>query len=222
MLHLTSFVAQASGGNQDNATILLVTALVVFAGGFLIKIFLEIGQSRDASRRLRDAQQRAFGRQSEDGESAKSPLSLDTLLDLNSKQIAEYQTETRQRASWSFLSAILAMAAGLALVFWGVRELLDGTTQSRVTGATVSGLGAALSAYITKTFLDVHKLSLRQLNRYFRQPVINSHILTAQRLAERLESAEARAAAYQQLIASVIALVRDQDTGPAASPPKSE
>ena len=44
----------------------------------------------------------------------------------------------------------------------------------------IAAIGGAISAYITKTFLDVHKVSLQQLNRYFAQPVINDHILMAQ------------------------------------------
>jgi hypothetical protein len=33
---------------------------------------------------------------------------------------------------------------------------------------------ARLSAYINKTFLNIHRLSIQQLNRYFTQPVLNS------------------------------------------------
>ena len=70
----------------------------------------------------------------------------------------------------------------------------------------IAAIGGAISAYITKTFLDVHKVSLQQLNRYFAQPVINDHILMAQRLADALPNDSPKQKAYEGIIASVTAL----------------
>jgi hypothetical protein len=49
-------------------------------------------------------------------------------------------------------------------------------------------------------------LSLLQLNHYFKQPVINSHILTAQRIADKLEDS----ACGCGFMASVAALKYEQ------------
>lgn len=132
------------------------------------------------------------------------------LFDLYTKQINSYQTETKWRATISFVMALLAMTAGISFVVWGGLEALkhDGLV-SAVAGAGIATIGGSLSAYITKTFLDAHRLSLVQLNRYFRQPVINSHILTAQQLADRLTDDDARKLAYQTIIKKVVDLIED-------------
>ena len=59
-------------------------------------------------------------------------------------------------------------------------------------GASISAIGGGISAFITKTFLDVHKLSLTQLNGEFRQPVLNDNILMAQRLSDEVDDQDVR------------------------------
>ncbi|MFE2700992.1 hypothetical protein [Streptomyces mirabilis] len=39
------------------------------------------------------------------------------------------------------------------------------------------------SGFLTKTYLEMYRESIRQLNRYFDQPMLNSYYLTAERLA---------------------------------------
>ncbi|MEN6369753.1 MAG: hypothetical protein ABFD77_08665 [Thermotogota bacterium] len=147
---------------------------------------------------------------------AQATLTAGGLLDLYNKQIEKYQTETQARAGWSFIFAILAMSAGLGFVIWGGSILFSGAGWKEVAaGSSISAIGGAVSAYITKTFLDVHRLSLGQLNRYFRQPVLNAHILTAQRLADLLDEPDAKRMAYSKIIDSVISLVRE---GPEETP----
>jgi multidrug transporter EmrE-like cation transporter len=125
------------------------------------------------------------------------------LFDLYNKQLESYQVQTRGRASWSFFCAVISMAAGFGFLLWGAHAAIS----TGLAGATVSGLGIAMSAFITKTFLEVHKLSLLQLNHYFKQPVINSHILNAQRLADGLNDLDTKIEAYESLIHEVIKLV---------------
>ncbi len=152
---------------------------------------------------------------------AQASLQVGVLFDLYSKQIEKYQTETQARAGWSFIFAILAMFSGLGFVIWGGTVVFtSGDWQKVAAGSAISAIGGAVSAYITKTFLDVHRLSLLQLNRYFRQPVLNAYVLTAQRLAEHLDEPEARRAAYKDIISRVIGLIHeDVDPGvPVAIP----
>lgn len=138
----------------------------------------------------------------------KNTLTINNLFDIYSKQIQKYQLQTRARASWSFGFAIFSMLMGLGFVLWGGSVILQKVTpQDIVSGAAISAIGGAVSAYITKTFLDVHKLSLLQLNRYFRQPVLNDHILMAQRLADHLEDSAAKQRAYEKIIDSISGLI---------------
>jgi hypothetical protein len=143
-------------------------------------------------------------------ENAQATLRVGVLFDLYSKQIEKYQTETRARAGWSFIFAIFAMVAGLSFVIWGGTVVFSaGDWQKVAAGSAISAIGGAVSAFITKTFLDVHRLSLLQLNRYFRQPVLSSHVLTAQRLADQLDDPTAKSAAYGSIISHVVALIRE-------------
>jgi hypothetical protein len=86
------------------------------------------------------------------------------------------------------------------------------TSGHAAAGASISTIGGATGAYITKTFLDIHRLSLSQLNFYFRQPVVNSHVLTAQRLAELLPQGAARQQAYEKILANIVTLIREDST----------
>ncbi len=137
---------------------------------------------------------------------SQNVIEMGRLFNLYSKQIEKYQIETRSRATWSFIFAILSMCAGMGFIFWGGQFILSAEGANHVAaGAAISAIG--ISAYITKTFLDVHKLSLTQLNRYFTQPVINDHIVMAQRLAEDVRDDEVRKKSYEKIIASVTALI---------------
>ena len=145
-------------------------------------------------------------------ERSRATLNAGLLLDVYNKQIEKYQLQTQSRAGWSFILALIAMAAGLGFVCWSAMVAINATDWGpRIAGTTVSAIGGALSAYITKTFLDVHRLSIQQLNRYFTQPVLNSHILTAQRLADELHSPDAHQEAYKMIIASVITLITAEE-----------
>ncbi len=206
---------------------LLPIALGILAFLFAsIQQLLENLQRRKASAALRDAEQQAFSAASEPrmrslDAAALPPASSGAipashLFNLYSKQIEMYQQETRARASWSFICAIVAMFAGFGFVFWGGSLLLHaGETIVLAAGGLLAGVGGAVSAYITSTFLDVHKLSLAQLNHYFQQPVLNDHILMAQRLADESGDPATRLKAYEQTIASVNALIDSRRLPPA-------
>lgn len=131
------------------------------------------------------------------------------LFKLYTEQISKYQEQTQNRAMSSFVFAIIAMFAGIIFIFWGGSYILiEKTWEATLAGSTISTIGGVVSAYITKTFLNVHELSIRQLNRYFQQPVINDHIVMAQRLADRLPNEEARQKAYENIIHSVTKLIQ--------------
>jgi hypothetical protein len=100
------------------------------------------------------------------------------------------------------------MCAGMGFMFWGGSFILAAPNANHVAaGAAISAIGGGISAYITTTFLDVHKLSLTQLNRYFTQPVINDHIVMAQRLAEDVKDDEVRKKSYEKIVTSITALI---------------
>ncbi|MEZ8463455.1 hypothetical protein AB6D04_04300 [Vibrio splendidus] len=147
-------------------------------------------------------------------EETQGAIDMGRLFNLYSKQIEKYQQETRTRASWSFVFAIISMFLGIGFVFWGGTFILnDSGTDKVAAGAAISAIGGGISAYITKTFLDVHKLSLTQLNKYFKQPVINDNILMAQRLADEVGDSEVRKESYKNIINSITKLIDANEKG---------
>ncbi len=214
-------------------TIILTYGPPIFLLWLMLDLILFYLRRKRTDERLLEAEQKAFGgahaekkeglainSSSQEGldikgkrslqliESSKSPISIANLFNLYSKQIEKYQQETRLRASLSFGFAILSMFAGLAFIFWGGTVILRTSGwENTVAGSAISTIGGAISAYITKTFLDVHKLSLNQLNRYFKQPVLNDHIIMAQRLADDLQNENAKQKAYELIISSVAKLI---------------
>ena len=143
-------------------------------------------------------------------EANRAAIATGRLFNLYGKQIEKYQQQTRTRATWSFAFAIVAMFAGLGFVFWGGRHMLSQPDAGSVTaGSLIAAIGGSVSAYITKTFLRVHEMSLSQLNHYYRQPVTNDHILMAQRLADEVDDPDTRKKAYDIVISSIAALIRE-------------
>jgi hypothetical protein len=216
----------------DSAIGSAMTAIIV-VGSVAFKLYLDWRRQAEASEQVIQAEKEAFkdkpdeldGRLRELSESqtdieervkqaatlmeeSRSAITLRRLFNLYSKQIEKYQQQTRTRATWSFIFAIAAMFAGLGFVVWGGAVLLKAEqTIVLAAGGLLSAIGGAVGAYITKTFLDVHKLSLHQLNRYFQQPVINDHILMAQRLADESGDPDTRKQAYRAVIDSISGLI---------------
>jgi hypothetical protein len=211
----------------------LVLPVIAATALYIIKTLLEVFREKVQKKNVDQAEKQAFTllpdlvlerieqlKESQEGLEAKTrkvtdlldenreALIIGNLFNLYNEQIGRYQDETRSRASWSFYIALIAMFFGFGFVFWGGQHILTQSSWDHlVAGSAIAGIGGSISAFITKTFLSVHKLSLQQLNRYFDQPVINDHILMAQRLADGLSNAESRQKAYENIIASVTGLI---------------
>lgn len=117
----------------------------------------------------------------------KTVTPLATLLELNQTQIDEYHRIATDQADRSFRSSQRAMALGLLIIvgcFAAGLYFAGGTT--KVFVASIAGVGAALAAFLNRTYLQMYGQTLSQLNRYFEQPVLTGYYLTAERLAQGL------------------------------------
>ncbi len=201
-----------------------LTPLIFLSATIIAKGVIDFISIRSSKKKLDESELRMFSFKATDAEDdtlknevpkekiLTTQLHVERLTDFYNKQIEAYQTKTIARAGWSFLIAILAMLCGLFLVIFGGYYAVTHPDLTQVLTSTgISAIGAATSAFITKTFLDVHKLSLNQLNHYFNQPVINSNILTAQRLADALSDEAAKIKAYEKIIDSTVALIKQVD-----------
>ncbi|MGW1898483.1 hypothetical protein ACWCQB_13745 [Streptomyces hirsutus] len=125
-------------------------------------------------------------------EKLRKETELATLMGLNQGQINEYHRIVTEQADKAFRSSRVAMGVGLLLLisaaFAGAYVPLE---QVRWFIGALAVLSTTLSGYLAKTYLALYKESISQLNRYFDQPVLNSHYLTAERLAEALDREDA-------------------------------
>jgi hypothetical protein len=130
------------------------------------------------------------------------------LFKLYNEQLRIYQNETRERARQSFSWAIGAMMVGFGVLAVGACLIIFHPNQEGVlSGGSLAAIGGALSAFITKTLLDVHKLSLIQLNHYFKQPVLNSHVLTCVRLIKAIPAGPSQEGLYKTVIQEIVELL---------------
>ena len=110
------------------------------------------------------------------------------------------QKETRVRAKLSFYGAIVSALLGFLLIGVGIVLLWQGNLAS---GSLISLVGSAISAFITKTFLRIHEISLQQLNR-FSMPALTEILSVVEKTIESLKDPnrrdEARVAAIEAFL----------------------
>jgi hypothetical protein len=134
----------------------------------------------------------------------QSSMELPALLRLNRKQIDEYHVLTKGQAASSYLNSQIAMGAGFLILAAGATIALaahDPTT--KVASAAVTAVGGALAGYLGRTFIRTYERTLSQLNFFFEQPLVNSYILTAERLVREMGS-DKRDATYERLVEGLI------------------
>ncbi|MFP3991000.1 hypothetical protein U9R90_26740 [Streptomyces sp. E11-3] len=138
-------------------------------------------------------------------EKLRKTTELATLMELNQGQIGTYHRIVTEQADKAFKSSRVAMGVGLfLLVCAAVAGAYVPVEQVRWFIGALAAFSTVLSGYLTRTYLAMYKESIGQLNRYFDQPVLNSHYLTAERLIEGLDG-EAATEVRRQIIDEVLA-----------------
>jgi hypothetical protein len=152
-------------------------------------ISFSIPSIRKARRVLRQREEAAREKAKQASDELSDASKLTEMLKANRKQMEAYDELARVQARESFRNSQIAIAVGLfVLVSGAFVALLVDTTASKVTTATLTALGGLLSGYISKTFLRVYERAQQQLTFFFQQPLINSYILAADRLIERMDN----------------------------------
>ncbi|SEM56179.1 hypothetical protein [Streptacidiphilus jiangxiensis] len=190
---------------------LLVGLGVALVGGAgLATVHLRTVRRREATLevvKIREAEEEAL----------KKVLSLENLFALNQKQIADYHLIATVQAAQSFRSARLAMWAGLGVIVACCSVgLIVQAAEAKVFLGAVAAVGAALSGYLNRTYLNMYGQTLAQLNRFFEQPVLSSSYLTAERLAKGL-SDDPESEVRRQIVAQVLAASAQMSKSPAAA-----
>lgn len=140
---------------------------------------------------------------------------LGELLEFNERQMQVYQELSLAQARSSYRRSQVAFLIGLALIVGAIAASFLADTTTKVAAGGIGGLGGAFSGYLSATYLRVYERTLDQLNFYYRQPLINSYLLTAERLV-RAMGTESHDKAYDQLVGQVLACATVPQTQAAA------
>jgi hypothetical protein len=149
-------------------------------------------------------------------------LSLGNLFTLNRTESDEYHVITRAQAAQSFRNAQIAMFFGFGLISVGiVAVLLPTSPEVKIAVGVISLIGGTVGGYVNRTFLKAHSLSIVQLNKLFRQPLVQSYLLTAERIAMQLEPPNERLVVLRSLIEQTVRAAEaagrtDDESGTAA------
>jgi len=166
--------------------------------------FVQVDRERTDQARARQAQDALLA----DFREVRGVPELAELMDFNERQMRVYQELSTSQARSSYRRSQFAFVIGLALIGGAIAAAFAGhDATTKVAAGGVAGLGGAFSAYISATYLRVYERTLDQLNFYYRQPLVNSYLLTAERLADGM-SPEKRDAAYDELLREVLGCAR--------------
>lgn len=138
-------------------------------------------------------------------ENVSSPNDLLKLMEVNRRQMEAYDVQARAQGRTSHWSSLLAMTAGLGIVGvgWWI-AVTAGDTATKYAAAIVAAVGTATGGYIARTFIQVNTAAQQHVRYYFEQPLVQSYLLTAERVIERLPEDE-RGQQYALVVAAALA-----------------
>jgi hypothetical protein len=135
------------------------------------------------------------------------PDDLMGLMRANRKQMDAYDALARSQARTSYRASQIAMGIGLIILAAGIAiAVFAHSDATKYAAAIVTACGAAVGGYVSHTFISVHLHASEQMNFYFRQPLVQSYLLSAERLAQRLPD-QAKPEQISKILASAMAQI---------------
>jgi len=132
-------------------------------------------------------------------------LRLGALWRLTEQRLKLYHEIATRQAQTSFRNAQWAIGAGFVVIVGGA---CGAFFAKNITVTVVVGIlgasGAALSAYIGRTFLRLQENAASHLRSYFDQPQEQFRYLAAERLLVHLDSSNQKADAVDHLVRAII------------------
>jgi len=131
---------------------------------------------------------------------------LQNLIILNRTQIGVYQDIATGDAKRAARNSQIAMSFGfLILVAGAVVTIVTPDSVAKIVVGVLASLGSVLSGYIGRTFLKAQDQAMYQLNYYFRQPLVTSYMLAAERLTLKLsENVQVQQNALKDVIKNLL------------------
>jgi len=156
-----------------------------------------------AQSRERAAQKEKLRRKLQE-ELPQTDQKLQRLIDANRALLDKYQEPVRRQAHTSYAYAQAAITVGLLVLLVGAGITIAASeTATQVGIAALTGVGTVLSGYVGRTYLRVYEHAQQQLNFYFREPLVTSYLLTAERLTQELQG-ERRDSAYSDMVSQIV------------------
>jgi len=122
----------------------------------------------------------------------------------NQRLISTYHILTTTQARSAYRNSQIAMGVGLAILAVGAIIVIQSASLAgQLVLGGLTALGGAFSAYLGATFIAAYNRAREQMNYYYGQPLVNSYLLNAERLAKDL-SPESRDEALKDVIAKTL------------------
>ncbi|GGN91644.1 hypothetical protein GCM10010112_78040 [Actinoplanes lobatus] len=164
-------------------SVLLIIAVFLFLGamaGPIIAIAMQRARARhnELSQREFDSIDRAAA--SIDDEA------LGDLISFNFRLMDRFINVALGQAKASYLFCAGAATAALLVLLAGTTALLAvNSVSAQVTVGVITAAGVTLSGFISSTFMNVYKMTSRQMSYYYGQPLVHCFLLHAEWLAQR-------------------------------------
>ena len=187
-----------------------VCAALTLGAAFFMPGYLDVRRrERQRDKELRDEVKQA-------AVDIRDATDFTELVKANTKNLSSYTELARTQAATSFRNSQIAMGVGLIVLFGGsVATLAASGTITKVAAGSLTALGGAFAGYIARTFLRGYNSAIEQVNFAFRQPLVNSYLLAAERLADKMSTPEAKdnalVAVIDQLVLIILRVVPDPD-----------
>lgn len=143
-----------------------------------------------------------------------APPTFPELWNVTHRKLDYYHEIATGQATRAFRNAQIAMGVGfLLLIAFVVIALSASTTAGSLVVGGLGAVGAAMAAYISRTFVRSHEVTSGHLRAYFEQPVALSRYLAAERLiADAGLSEERRAEVLAAVVEAMVAESRQDNT----------
>jgi hypothetical protein len=168
---------------QLGTVVFLLAAFLVVAAVFAP--FITLSMRRAAGRR-RELSAREQSEIEEATRRIKNDEALGKLITFNFRLMDRFIDVALGQAKAAYTFCAISASAALLVLLTGTAALIQpGSITSRVTISVLSIAGAALSGFISITFMKTFAMTARQLSYYYGQPLVHCYLLHAEWLANR-------------------------------------
>lgn len=199
---LTPIIASLSDGSAPRTVLLSVDALfaIIAIGAIIIVGFKYAAARRAYYERIKRAKEH-YVDYAVNQLGTGAGATLEKLLVLNRRQLDDYHLSSTRQQSIAFRNAQIAAVVGLiVLVMGAILATRQSSDTARYVAAGISALGAALSAYIARTFFALSRNASMEMKRYYQEPFKTHDILMIERIADPKKNDRLRKAMVGELL----------------------